>query len=226
MNQFLGKNTRVILMPGGSGVLGNALHDLLDKEEFFFINMSKKTPLKGENVHNYYCDLRVTNPEKVVSDIAHITPRLDFIVNAAYSHDFRSVAKLEKNIFLEEVYLDSYVPIKLSLLCAEHFWSPIDKSHNIETGRTVINISSGASLGKTQRPELASYGAAKAALNILTRYLHDELWSNYGVSAHTLTPGSFSDKDTLTQTINTIAGLIGSKESGIIDPYVDISRKI
>ncbi len=196
---------RTILIIGGTGVLGTAF--LSQKpEDAFIINISKEGNIPtrmGLSIRHDICK----NPEKLIYKIARIVPMIDVLITMAYDHSFSSVENLQHDTFLREVELDTYLPMKLSVVCAERFWSKEDRQINIKKGRKVIHISSGAAFGKTSRPELASYSGAKAALNIMTEYLHDYLYSSVGVSAHIVAPGALKEKDILQEAVDVLWGL-------------------
>ena len=190
---------RVIVVIGGTGILGMAF--LAKKpENIFIINVSRRGEVTGEHTFNVRQDV-LKNPEKILRRIAQITESVDVLITMAYDHHFSSIEKLDRNRFLREIELDTFSPMQMSMLCAKHFWSKNDRETNREKGRKVIHISSGAAFGKSSRPELASYSGAKAALTIMTEYLHDYLFLNFGVSAHIVAPGALQDADTKEKTV-------------------------
>lgn len=198
--QTVGK--RVVLLIGGSGTLGRAFVGEKPSDAFV-INVSRKGTLTGENVVNYHHDIR-ENPEILLRRLAEFVESIDVLIPMAYDRNFSSIEKLDCERFLKEIELDTFLPIRISTLCARYFWSRVSKEANIEKGRKVINISSGAAFEKTARPELASYSGAKAALTIMTEYLHDYLFSSFGVSAHVVAPGSLQNANVKAATVETL----------------------
>lgn len=195
-------NKRVIMIIGGSGVLGSAFLAKIP-DNVLIINISRHGEIKGENVFNYHYDV-LKNPEKMVKRLARIVGSVDVLIMMAYDHNFSSIEKLDRCRFLHEIELDTFLPMQMSMLCAKYFWSKDDREINIKKGRKAINISSGAAFGKTSRPELASYSGAKAALTIMTEYLHDYLFLTYGASAHIVAPGALQDMDIKEKTVSTL----------------------
>jgi NAD(P)-dependent dehydrogenase (short-subunit alcohol dehydrogenase family) len=53
-------------------------------------------------------------------------------------------------------------------------------------------------------PQHASYSGAKAALNIMTEYLHSHLYLSYGVSAHIIAPGSLKNEKIKEATVSAL----------------------
>lgn len=209
-NISLGENQKVVLVVGGSGVLGKAL--FWEKPgNYFFINASRRSEIVGEDVFNYHMDL-LGDIEKSIKLLSKHVSKVDILVNAACYEGFTSIAELNKENFLRELEIDVFAPVNISMLCAKYFWATDGMTKNIRLHRKVINISSGAAFGKTSRPEVATYGAAKAALDIMTTYLHDYLFGNFGVSAHLIAPGAFSDKDILGRTVKEIWNLSDRKQ--------------
>ena len=190
---------RVIFIIGGSGVLGSAFA-AKKPDDVFIINVSRRGSISGENTLNLHQDV-LHDPEKTIRQIAEMVESVDVLITMAYDHHFSSIEKLDRNRFLREIELDTFSPMQMSMLCAKRFWSKNDREMNREKGRKVIHISSGAAFGKSSRPELASYSGAKAALTIMTEYLHDYLSANFGVSAHIVAPGALRDADTKEKTV-------------------------
>jgi NAD(P)-dependent dehydrogenase (short-subunit alcohol dehydrogenase family) len=189
---------RVILVIGGSGVLGKAFC-AAQKEETLIVNVSRKNIVTGKNVVNYTFDV-TKPPTPLFNHLKELLPRVDVLINMAYTTAFSTIENFEEQSFLKEMYIDVGVPIVFAKQCTEFFWKSSSAQENRHLRRTVINVSSGAGFGKTSRPELATYSAAKSALNVITTYLHDYL-SYFGVSAHIVAPDTLFDEKILTQTV-------------------------
>ncbi len=208
MNLFLNKkrvlktDKRTVLLVGGSGVLGKAFFEKRP-ENTFVINVSRKGELIGNDVLNRHGDVLQTS-EKFIEKLAQEIASIDVVIPLAYDRHYSSIEKINKNTFLQEIELDVFLPMHISILCGKYFWSKFDKNENISKSRKVIAISSGASFGKTSRPELATYSGAKAALNVMTEYLHNYLFSTYGVSAHVVAPGSLHNEDIKLRTVTAL----------------------
>ena len=187
---------KVVLVLGGSGLLGRAFAAAAPRD-MFIINVSRSGLLVGDKVANYPYDL-TQNLEPLFVHLSKLTNRVDSMVTMAYSKKFHSVEHFNKTIFLEEISLDVAVPVEASRLCGENFWkSPLSERQD----RKVIHVSSLAGFGKTLRPELATYGAAKSALNSITPYLHDYMRDKYKASVHLVAPGSLENKMVLDETV-------------------------
>lgn len=201
-------NKRIVVIVGGGGVLGRAL--IKEKpENIVIINITKTSNIDNvTEVKSYNLDVLI-EPEKTINILfsAGIIP--DVLINVAYSKNFRSIANLDKKIFSEEVALNTFIPIYLSRLICDNFWSKSKKEENIARNRKIINISSGAAFSMTGREDLATYGGTKAALNVMTEYL-DKYLSDFGVSAHIIAPGSFKNEIILKETVNEIWDLQGA----------------
>ena len=190
---------KVVLVLGGSGLLGRAFAAAAPRG-VFIINVSRSGLLVGDKVVNYPYDL-TQNLEPLFAHLSKLTHRVDSMVTMAYSKEFRSVEHFNKTIFLEEISLDVAIPVEASRLCGESFWrSPVTELQD----RKVIHVSSLAGFGKTLRPELATYSAAKSALNSITPYIHDYIRGKYKASAHLVAPGSLENKMVLDETVETL----------------------
>lgn len=193
---------RVILVIGGSGILGKAF--AAEKpDDAFIVNVSRRGMPEGEDIRSYQYDI-LENPERMFKRISREVETVDTLIHMAYDKEFSSIERLDRDRFLREIELDVFSPMQVSMLCAKYFWSKNDREINTRKGRKVINISSGAAFGKTSRPELASYSGAKAALTIMTEYLHDYLFPAFGISAHIVAPGALRNPDTKENTVNAL----------------------
>ena len=190
---------RVIMIVGGSGVLGSAFVTNIP-DDVFVISISRHKKIIGGNILNYQWDI-LKNPEKMTQRLAGIIESVDVLITMAYDRHFSSIENLDRKRFLHEVELDTFSPMQISVLCAKYFWSRDARDTNIKKAKKVITISSGAAFGKSSRPELASYSGAKAALTVMTEYLHDYLFSTYGVSAHVIVPGALKTPKIKEQTV-------------------------
>ena len=201
-NTLVARGKRVILVIGGSGVLGRAFFEK-KPGGVFIVNISRRGELFGEGVFNFNHDIR-KRPELVLQKVSKTVGMVDVLVTMAYDHAFSSIKNLEREQFLHEVELDTFIPMHISKLCGEIFWSKNSRENNIKNRRKAIHLGSGAAFGKTLRPELASYSGAKAALTIMSEYLHDYLYSGKGVSAHVVAPGSLDVPEIKKQTVETL----------------------
>ncbi|MBU6320969.1 MAG: SDR family oxidoreductase [Patescibacteria group bacterium] len=189
---------RVVLIAGGSGELGQLL-SATKPDGVTLVNISRQRDLEGEGVINYHFDL-TRAPEKSFAQISSIVPRVDVFVYAAYSRAFSTFERLERGAFLKEYELDVFAAAAWTRACADRFWLRTGSRDNSAHARKAIWISSVAAFAKTARPELASYSAAKAALNALGPYAHDYLFETSGIPLAILAPGSLSDPHIRTQT--------------------------
>lgn len=186
------ETNRVVLIVGGSGTFGAAI--LAAKPaETFVVNVSRSRTAKDADA-NCRFDL-AREPGHAFRHLARLLPFIDVFIYAAYSRDFAPIDRIERRRFLREYELNVYTAIECMRLCGQYFWKG-NKEDNRARARKTILISSAAGLGKTARPELASYGATKAALNLLGPYAHDYMYATYGASVAVLAPGSLSNPAT------------------------------
>ena len=191
------------MLLGGSGLLGKALFRR-KPPDVFIINVSREGSLVGPDALNYHCDLFEETPEQLVEGVSNLTDHVDVFINAAYYKKFSSIRDLNRARFLQEIELDVFVPLKVGHLFAMHFWPGSQRTESIAQARKIINVSSAAAFAKTSRPELATYSGAKAALTIMTEYLHETLYVSSGVSAHIVAPGSLEESVMLQKTVDFI----------------------
>ncbi|MSU74781.1 SDR family oxidoreductase, partial [Candidatus Kaiserbacteria bacterium] len=194
-------NKRIVLLTGGGGTLGRAL--LARKpDDVYVISITKTSVSDLHDVFTCHFDLS-KDEEKIITYIESLVECVDVLINAAFITHHFPLGQSQKDLFLNEFKLNVFTPIRLGELCTNRFWSKRPKDENLSRRRKIINISSGAAFGMTGRPDLAVYSGAKAALNVMTEYLH-EYMSPYGASAHIIAPGSLLDeriKDVTTRRI-------------------------
>ena len=178
-------------------------------DDVTLVNVSRRGTVRGDNVINYQADV-LRDPEKLLRRMKTDVLSIDVFITMAYDRRFSSIEKMNRKRFLGEVELDVFSPLRMSVLCGAYFWSKDDRTTNMQRGRKVIHISSGAAFGKTSRPELASYSGAKAALTVMTEYLHDYLFSSFGVSAHVVAPGSLQNPQVKEHTVSALWELQGA----------------
>lgn len=203
---FEGK--KIIVVVGGAGILGAAFAAAAPKD-VCILNLSRKTTLEGEHVLNIPCDVR-KDIDSYIKKLAIEVPYIDGLINMQYTKTFSSIEQFDTERFLDEMLVDTASPIVASLACGKYVWSKHLKQDNVARSCKVIQISSRAADGKTARPELATYGAAKSALNALTPYLHEYLYETYGVSAHIVAPGSLREPEILHNTVQELWNLVVS----------------
>lgn len=191
-------------MTGGAGILGSALIGSMP-DDVLVINISRKNFLEEDRVVNISFDIR-GDIQELVHEIDALVPNVDVLMNLAYSKTFSSVRDFSTDAFLDEIRVDVAAPVMLCRYFNTQFWGKASKEENISNRRKVINISSMASLGKTMRPELATYSATKSALNSITEYVHEFLWEASGVSAHIVAPAGIGrgESKRLGQTVSAI----------------------
>ncbi len=198
---------RVILLIGGGGVLGRAL---LEKkpDDVFVINLTKKSIQESrENIATLHFDVS-RHAEDAILHIASLVDCVDVLINAAVVYHRVSLEQLKEKEFIEEFILNTFVPMKLSRLCAQYFWSKYSREVNTLRARKVINISSTAAFGNDSRPTRvlyngtkgALYAGTKAALNIMTEHLHEYV-REFGVSAHVVAPHSLKRDEVCSETV-------------------------
>jgi NAD(P)-dependent dehydrogenase (short-subunit alcohol dehydrogenase family) len=181
---------RVILVIGGTGVFGRAVFASAPPDRTI-ANISRKSALPGPRQITFRFDI-LREPERAFAHAAAVLPHVDVLVYAAYSAEYTDVAHIERTRFLREYELDVYAAVRSLQLAARQFWDGHAETNRVRARKAIL-ISSAAAFGRTVRPELATYSAAKAALNALGPYAHDYLWDTCGVSVAMFAPGSLGE---------------------------------
>jgi NAD(P)-dependent dehydrogenase (short-subunit alcohol dehydrogenase family) len=177
-----------------AAVCRNRVPDLPTQQQCFTdpLNPAARLP---ENEHPLFAvraDLASDRElDRVVELVLARFGRIDVVVNAArvpaFGHTVDSTRLLDT---LEAQFnVNALVPLKLAVRIAREFWRNRDLE-NRQEGRNVINVSSVAALRLTPGRGHSAYGAAKAALNLLTLHMAHE-FQDFGVRVNACAPDSF-----------------------------------
>jgi len=203
---------RVCLLSGASGKLGTAFCRLyapryhiaaiyrnrpLDAatQDQSYVDPLRPTASLPENEHPLFAiqaDLGSDNEiNRVVELVLMHFGRIDLLINAAVLYAFGAIVD-GGSLFssLETQFnVNALVPLKLAAKVAREFWRTRDLE-NRRLNRNVINVSSVSGLFVTPRPGRSAYGAAKAALNVLTLHMSQE-FRDIGVRVNACAPTTF-----------------------------------
>jgi NAD(P)-dependent dehydrogenase (short-subunit alcohol dehydrogenase family) len=106
--------------------------------------------------------------------------------------------------------VNAIAPIAVAIEVARRAWR--HDAGGPVPGRSVVNVSAAAALDVAD-VSLGTAAAAKAALNVLTAHLADEL-RPYQVRANAVAPASFPDVIPLERVVDAVVGLLEGDESG------------
>jgi NAD(P)-dependent dehydrogenase (short-subunit alcohol dehydrogenase family) len=117
--------------------------------------------------------------------------RIDLIVNAAALAVWSPLLASNRVVdtLADVLRLNVIVPLELATEVARRFWRDRD-GENRRVGRNVVNLSSTAGIYVYPGQGQSGYSASKAALNLLSCHLADEL-APIGVRVNALAPNSF-----------------------------------
>ena len=220
----------VCLITGAGGRLGNALCARLMNRSHIVAVYRERVPavpsqlrmrVNGDNHRSVYCvqaDLRKRDDIRRVIEIALARyGRIDVLVNSAA--DIRFHGKLielwETDPYASaQMHLNCVAPMLLASAIFQDSWKD-SRQANLRRNRCIVNVSSKSGLDVYGTSGQAFYGASKAALNLLTRYLAAEL-EPYGIRANALCPGGFRDTKSTSAVVDEIEKLINSKQNGVV----------
>ena len=128
---------------------------------------------------------------RMVDMVLAVHGHVDLLVNAAVqARRDRLVSLAERSAWLDNAfYVNALLPIRLAAIIAHRHWL-WSRDENAAMGRNIVNISSSASVGLVPHAGLGVYSATKAALNMLSCHLAEEL-GPVGVRVNVLAPTSF-----------------------------------
>jgi NAD(P)-dependent dehydrogenase (short-subunit alcohol dehydrogenase family) len=225
---------RVCLLTGASGRLGTMFRQLY-AHRYLIVAVSHtqtatqlpcmcwhvdplapevRTPARGQGIAAIRGDL--TDPEQIprIVDFALTTfGRVDVLVNAA-ALVLRAPLTSESAIadVTRMLALNTVVPLRLAAEIAQRFWrSRADENSAIS--RNVINISSTSGAYVFAGMGQGGYSASKAALNMLTCHMAEEL-ADLGIRVNTIAPDSFPERVTTESVCDAIARVDQSAMTG------------
>lgn len=209
---MIGNGKRVCLFTGASGALGSAFcrryareYDIVavyrnrlpaaPSQEAAFVDPldpDSRASLNRHPVFAVQADLQhETELERVVDVALARFGRIDMLVNAAVFSIWAPMGSSElEDSMLQQYQMNAVVPVKLAALVAARFWRQLSPEENRAARRNVVNISSTAGVYAYFNSGQSVYAATKAALNMLTCHMADELRS-IGVRANATAPNSF-----------------------------------
>lgn len=198
-------NKKVIIIFGGSGILGHSLFKDFDDEKYLIINISKNSILNIPNIINIKIDLtKKIDFVFLKYKLKSLIEKVDILILAnMFIFHKELFAMSEKELKYEfEVNFFSYIKIIKFIL--KDFWNGenLDNKdpHNIESGDKGYNkcfyISSACSLDyiSKERKDLESYGIEKSNVNYLAKYFSATL-KEYNVNSVLYLPGSLEKVD-------------------------------
>ncbi len=222
----------VCLVTGASGRLGRLLcRDLASDHEVIAsyhntvpdVSSQLRRPVSdgAESCPPVYCvqaDLHCRDDIRRLVEVAHARyGRIDSVVNAAADIRFHgALVELWQSgdDVLSQLAINSFAPFQLVSAIFQSHWKD-ESEENAKWNRNVVNVSSVSSLYVTKSIGQAYYAASKAALNILTMYLSQEL-APYSVRANTVCPSRFADEPSTQRVVDAIRELMTGQDSGLL----------
>jgi NAD(P)-dependent dehydrogenase (short-subunit alcohol dehydrogenase family) len=232
----------VCLLTGGAGTLGGALYRALIRTHnvaaVYFTAIpgfpsQLRVPLdplpgrrKGPTDALAFCiqgDLTQRADVRRIVEVALARfERIDVLINSAADTCFHGKLlelSVDDQAVRNQLVTNCIAPISLASAVFQHAWKN-QRRANHDCNRCVINVSSSSGLHAHPNVGQAFYGASKAALNLLTRYLAEEL-QTYGIRANAICPSRFPDSVPTSAVVRKVMQLIGSRVSGEV---IEVSR--
>jgi NAD(P)-dependent dehydrogenase (short-subunit alcohol dehydrogenase family) len=234
MNATHGTERKVVLLTGASGRVGTAFCQRF-ATTYDIVAVRHRRPIRVASQHQYFVDpFAPEEPEvgepgavlEVMADLRHEAEiarvvevalarfgRIDAVVNAIGAFDARSQllnASLTRGPELFQ--LNALVPIAVATRVTLDFWRHHDRengSHN----RVVINLSAAAGLDASDGDSGSMFGATKAALNMLTFRLSDEL-RPFNVRVVAVAPATLQKVVSIDRVVTAIGTLLEGDASG------------
>jgi len=233
----------VCLITGAGGRLGNALcnemadeYDIIavyrrtipncDSQLVRSIGYPKVPDKKNSGIYCVQADLtNIEDLRRLVEVSIAKFGQIDVVINSAADLKFHGklIELFQADDYPEsQLQLNAIVPFRLISMVYDYCWKDAS-DENLRWNRNVINVSSMSGLNAYSGGQ-AFYSASKAALNMLTLHLSNEL-SPYSVRANVVCPGRFMDNFTMGPVIESIKALMVNSATGTIVTVLPISPK-
>ena len=199
-NLFEIKN-RVVVITGGTGVLGSCMVEYLAEQGAKVVVLARNkengdklvTGIKAKGFEALFLQSNVNDKailEQNAQDIVAKYGRIDVLINAAGGNMSGATIGPDKTIF--DLDVDAFkTVVDLNLFGTVIPTMVFSKVMTEQKQGNIINISSESALRPLTR--VVGYGAAKAAVTNFTRYLAIELATKYGegLRVNAMAPGFF-----------------------------------
>jgi NAD(P)-dependent dehydrogenase (short-subunit alcohol dehydrogenase family) len=185
------------------------LFDPLDPERPLRINTNP--------VYEVRTDLRQqAEIGRLIDDIVDQFGCVDVLLNLAVVSDWRSLLECGNAVdnATQAFRVNCAAPLALTSTIAREIWATEPRS-NREANRNVVNLSSTAGAQVYSGYGQGVYSTTKAALNMLTRHLADEL-QPLGVRVNALAPDSFPSRVPISEVLAQMLHLIEGDMTGCI----------
>jgi len=229
------RERKVLLLTGASGPIGSAFAERYGAT-YDIVAVRHRRPLALATQRQSFFDpfdatpaakdaepgklFEITADLREPSEIARVVEvalarfgRIDVLVNAVGS--FGGGARLLGS-GLEHVTdlfkLNAVVPTAVAVRVALDFWRHHDLD-NAARNRVVVNLSASAAVDSADRTFGRTFGATKAALNMLSLHLADEL-RPFNVRVVTVAPSPVPDVVTIERLVGVVGALIEGDQNG------------
>ena len=224
---------KVVLLTGASGTLGTALSRRWAGTYDVVAVCHRRAPDVATNLRSFVDPLGATadlpeNADPAFEIHADLTDdgqisrvvelalarhgRIDVLVNAIGRAGPVGLLNGDLAAAAETIKVNALVPIEMAVEVARRFWRHDDRE-NAARNRVVINLSASATVDIDDVTLGAATAASKAALNILSSRLADEL-SVFHVRVNTVAPAPFPSVVGLDRLVDAITALVEGGDTG------------
>jgi NAD(P)-dependent dehydrogenase (short-subunit alcohol dehydrogenase family) len=224
----------VVMITGAAGTLGTALsrrwadtYDIVavchrrapkiatDRRSFLDpLDPGADLPENAHPAFEIHADLTEAEEIERVVDLALARfGRIDVLVNAVGHHTRGGLLRgASLDSAATAFKINALVPIEMAVQITRRFWRHHDRD-NAAANRVVVNVSASAAVDVADDSIGTVSAATKAALNILSSHLADEL-SAFKVRLNTVAPAPFPSVVTLDRLVSGITALIDGDDTG------------
>lgn len=220
-------NQRTIIITGAGGGLGYELAklhltagDIVYGLEAYLLDEMKALEESYENMHGYCCDISSEESvEAAVSQFISKIKRIDILYNNAgvcYNEAKTSLIETDLELCKKMMDVNAYGMIRVT----KALW------HVIQEGSVICNISSEAgSIQAARRESWYGYCMSKAALNMASKLLSNELW-HVGARVINFDPGWLRSGMGGQEARDSVYSVDPAFSAGLIKDTVDHIEKI
>lgn len=210
-----GANRKILLFVGATGRLGGFFVKKYS-HKYTIVGIARRKPDYPTGHFDFLQADICTDADKVVRYVLDKYQRIDALVNGAVLYNHAKLEDKDPQTFREELEVNLIAPLFVANRVLKDFWIREGYEKNQLESRSIINISTTTSLKVCGGQKYGTYAAAKAGLNMLTKYMAEE-YAVYGIRVNAVAPTSFPGIVGFEQVGSAIARLIAGQQNGEIN---------
>lgn len=175
----------VILLTGCTGVLGSAFVERY-KQRFDIVGIARRNPPTVPDGYHFLKADITTDIDHIVHRVLERFTTIDLLINNAVYYNMKSFDAIDQEVMTLEYRTNVIAPVALANHLLKKCWKIADPNKN----RSIVNVSSSASVNNYFGVRQGSYASTKAALNTISVHQASD-YQPYGIRVNAVAPTSF-----------------------------------